>query len=90
MEIGRDARISSRPALVRITDGWRGSLWDSATASVGGIRDTLNAAAHADTRTTARVSRSAATAGSGLQMRGSSSGNTPSETRAARSRPARR
>ena len=61
-------RISSRPAYVRPGDGDRGSLRDSATASVAGLREVRQAAHRADSRTAAATRTSVASAGNGPKV----------------------
>ncbi|PPS68396.1 hypothetical protein BZZ08_07408 [Streptomyces sp. MH60] len=89
-ESAQAPRISSSPAVVRPRDGVRGSLRDSATASVAGIREVRQAAHRAESRTAATTRSRVASAGNGLSASGSSSGRTPRSASASRKRPASR
>ncbi len=84
------AAISSSPANDRPAEGVRGSLRDSATASVAGIRDVRSAAHHADTSTTTARRSTAASAGRGLKVSGSEDGSMPADTSSRRKRSASR
>ncbi len=83
-------RTSSSPVPVRVREGVRGSLRDSATASVAGIREVRQAAHRAQSRTAATTRSSVASAGNGLTVRGSSGGRTPRPASRSRKRPASR
>jgi hypothetical protein len=61
----RDPTTSRTPARARALDGVRGSLRDSATASVAGSREVREDALRAATCTTPTSSATVATAGSG-------------------------
>ncbi len=82
--------ISAAPARVRRAEGVRGSLRDSATASVAGIREVRHAAHTAAAATTPVSSSRAATAGSGPTVSGSPGGSMPTDTSRLRSCSARR
>ena len=84
------ATISSSPKRARVFDGVRGSLRDSATASVAGMREVRHAALRADTCTARPRSRTVASAGSGLNVSGRASGITPRSTSIRRNWPASR
>lgn len=82
------ARIINTPARVRALDGSRGSLRDSATASVAGIREVRQAAPRAESCRASATRSTVAAPGNGLKVRGSSDGMTPRSTSRERNCPA--